>query len=463
MKFLVAISPTIKQRDSEFHEEMTQLFKGSIKEVTFAHNLNSIVSYAAVDTYSCIWVDWNLLRDDYSQFYDQLQKLKKHVPIVLLQDGFGIDGQLCARHDSLFSIVPFDMLFEQLPTIINRLKLYEKLVSEIPKKSEVQLRPNGFGPFIGNSLPMLEVYRQIVKVAQSDFTVMITGGSGSGKELVAQSIHDMSPRKNKRFVSINCSAIPENLLESELFGYEKGAFTDASQPKAGKFELAHEGTIFLDEIGDMPSHLQAKLLRVLEDHTIERLGGTEVKKVDLRLLAATHQDISSLIQDGKFRSDLHYRLNVIQIHLPSLNMRGDDILLISLYYFGKLINKGASKVSAISKNLIKKLQTMAVAGNVRELENILTRVLFNAKSAYLSEKLLQDSAHVINIGRETDENSTNVEKGVLPLWQVEKHSIEHALKEYGENISRMAEKLEISRTALYRKMKKYQLDGKNSE
>lgn len=186
-------------------------------------------------------------------------------------------------------------------------------------------------------------------------------------------------------------------------------------------------------------------------------------KVDLRLLAATHQDISSLIQDGKFRSDLHYRLNVIQIHLPSLNMRGDDILLISLYYFGKLINKGASKVSAISKNLIKKLQTMAVAGNVRELENILTRVLFNAKSAYLSEKLLQDSAHVINIGRETDENSTNVEKGVLPLWQVEKHSIEHALKEYGENISRMAEKLEISRTALYRKMKKYQLDGKNSE
>ncbi len=461
MKFLVAISPSIKQWDSEFHKKLTQYFQHSAKEVTLAHNWNTLINYAAVDTYSCIWVDWNLLRDDYSQFYDQLMKLKIQIPLVLLQDGFGIDGQLCTRHDSLFSVVPFDRLFEQFPSIIDRLKLYEKLLSETPKNAQAHIRPNGFGSFIGNSPGMLEVYRKIVKVAQSNYTVMITGESGSGKELVAKAIHDMSQRKRNRFVSINCAAIPENLLESELFGYEKGAFTDAFQSKAGKFELAHEGTIFLDEIGDMPTHLQVKLLRVLEDHTIERLGGTKGMKIDLRLLAATHQDIPKFIREGKFRSDLHYRLNVIQIYLPSLNQREDDILLISLHILGKLIMEGAGKVNAISQNLIEKLKSMIVAGNVRELENILMRVLFNAKSAYLSEKLLHESVQAINTGHGTEESSYNVEEGILPLWQVEKYAVEQALVEYGDNISRTAEKLEISRTALYRKMKKYQLDGKS--
>ncbi|MBC8402127.1 MAG: sigma-54-dependent Fis family transcriptional regulator [Candidatus Marinimicrobia bacterium] len=437
--------------------ELEQVFKDNQIDITITQDWASALAYVAVDNYSSVWMDWDILKDYYADFHRRLLRLNKHLPLVVFVKKPSIGYQMYASKELLFSVLPLDRIPEEADELVKRLKLYRKMLSEVPGDVLGYLRPNGFGPFIGNSPSMLKLYQQIAKVAPTDITVLISGGSGSGKELVARTIHDLSPRQSNSFVSLNCAAIPENLLESELFGYEKGAFTGAGQSKPGKFELAHKGTIFLDEIGDMPLTLQVKLLRVLEEHTVERLGGTTSKKVDIRVLAATNQDLAALIREKEFRSDLNYRLNVIPIQLSSLSRRREDIVLLTLHILGKLSRDNSHLVKSISWEFLDELKRMEISGNVRELENFLTRALFQSNEPILSARNLREVVTLPNTELAPEEYLDTSGDGIQPLWEVEKITIKEALNKLNWNISQVASQLEISRTALYRKIKKYNL------
>lgn len=475
IKFLVGINPSGQDNPDILLNELkigienvSPKNRSDDSNILIVHDWISALSYAAVDNYSAIWMDWSLLKNNYSDFHKKLHQMKKQIPLIIFTSDSKIDCQICISMELLFSIVWHREIPNKVGNILKRLILFENIKAYMPEKTKHYLRPNGLGPFIGNSIGMLEIYKQIIKVAQTDYTVLIFGESGSGKELVAKTIHDLSFRKDHRFISLNCAAIPENLLESELFGFEKGAFTGADKSKPGKFELADKGNLFLDEIGDMPVSLQAKLLRVLEDHTIERLGSTTSKKIDVRLISASNQNLQELISEKKFRSDLHYRLNVIPINLSPLRNRNDDLLLLTLYVHGKLAENNQNSSRFIDWNLIEELKQLELSGNVRELENLLTRMLFNSNASVLNKKMLRSviqSSDVIHQKKvssgfqdSSDEDSL-YKDGIAPLWYAEKMAIQNALKVVGGNISKAANSLEISRTALYRKIKKYELDN----
>ena len=231
-----------------------------------------------------------------------------------------------------------------------------------------------FGNIIGKSKPMLDIYRLIEKVAHTKANVLVTGESGTGKELIAKAIHYGSPRSQGPFVAVNCSALADSLLESELFGHEKGAFTDAHSTRKGRFELSHGGTIFLDEIGEMTINLQAKILRVLQERKFERVGGSETIEVDVRIITATNRDLKKEVADGRFREDLFYRLNVVHLHIPPLRARTDDIPLLVAHFIKKYNSEAEVKKNLkVSPDALRRIYAYAWPGNVRELENAVER------------------------------------------------------------------------------------------
>jgi len=277
-----------KSRSKTIIKELSKQLKTDKQTFNRSHDWISALNYCSINKKPVIWLDWSTTEKYYHNFYKELQHLYPRLPVVIYHQEKTIPKDLCTKNKSIFAIINENNLLDEIMPLVTRLNIYYDFLSILNKSQMLEIAPNGFGPFIGNSTIMLSVYQMITKVACTDYNVLITGASGTGKELTAQTIHRLGDRKQGPFISINCAAIPDNLLESELFGYEKGAFTDATQAKPGKFELADKGTIFLDEIGDMPLNLQTKLLRVLEDHKIERLGGTKEKKIDIRLIAATN-------------------------------------------------------------------------------------------------------------------------------------------------------------------------------
>jgi transcriptional regulator with PAS, ATPase and Fis domain len=287
-------------------------------------------------------------------------------------------------------------------------------------------------------------------VANSNATVLVTGESGTGKELVARAIHSNSPRNKRSFVAVSCAALPESLLESELFGHEKGAFTGASTRRKGKIELAHNGTLFLDEIGEMSPNIQVHLLRVLEEREFTRVGGNELIKVDVRLVSATNRDLQAALRDNKFREDLYYRLNVVTIELPPLRERTEDILLLAEYFLKKFAIENMKKVTGFSKEVTEFLFKYPWPGNVRELENTIERAVILAQQEEIQLKdLLQKNSPLIA--------ATPVNHS---LKEIEIQHIRDVLKDTGGNYSHAAKMLGISRVTLYNKVKKYQLNVK---
>jgi len=318
-----------------------------------------------------------------------------------------------------------------------------------------QLRPPSLENIIGESAPMRELFSVISKVAQSNANVLIVGESGSGKELVAKAIHNLSQRKERHFVAINCAAIPENLLESELFGYMKGAFTGAVSNKQGLFELANDGTLLLDEIAEMPLTLQAKLLRVIEDGTFRRVGGTSDIKVDVRIISSTNKDIKSVINEGGFREDLYFRLNVLSLKVPPLRERRDDIPLLVEYF----LKKYAGDKKKISQKAIEALKDYSWKGNVRELENIIERVTLLCDSElidvhHLPEEIKQASA----AGPITvPSGGLNFER---TIEDIEKTNLLKALEKTNGVKTEAAKLLNLSFRSFRHKLKKYGIDKK---
>jgi Nif-specific regulatory protein len=298
------------------------------------------------------------------------------------------------------------------------------------------------------------VLSTVVKIGPTDSTVLITGETGVGKELIARALHLTSPRRDKPFVKINCAAIPETLLESELFGYEKGAFTGAVVNKPGRFEIADEGSVFLDEMGEIPLHLQSKLLNVLQDRSFEHVGGIKTIKVDVRIIAATNRDLRSAVQSGAFRSDLYYRLNVVPIHIPPLRERKDDIPPLADHLLRRFAARHGKPVRPIPAEVKAAFLNYDWPGNVRELENVLERmVLLSEKESLSLEEVPPEIRGVVPL----DSTSTLREKMDDILHVTEKQMIIDALNRTAQNRTRAAELLGISRRALINKIKEYGL------
>ncbi|HEX7356983.1 MAG TPA: sigma 54-interacting transcriptional regulator [Ignavibacteriaceae bacterium] len=311
-----------------------------------------------------------------------------------------------------------------------------------------------FKNIIGRSKPMQQVFSLMENVIETDSTVLITGQSGTGKEVVARSIHLNSRRKSEPFIAVNCTAFAETLLESELFGHEKGAFTGAIRTKPGRFELAGNGTLFLDEIGDVPLSIQVKLLRVLENRQFERVGGTKTVSLNARIITATHRNLEKEILNGKFREDLFYRINVINIHLPSLYERRDDIPGLVTHFMEKFNTRFGKEIHYISPNALKVISHYKWPGNIRELENAIEHAFVVCNSdAIQTEHLpsrLQPIIDELNLSEDTNTSNS-------PLQNIELQLIKETLSKFEGNRSKTASALGIDKSTLWRKMKKYNL------
>jgi len=373
-----------------------------------------------------------------------LEEIKRHCPSteVIMMTAYAtaqtaVEAMKKGAYDYLIKPFEIDELNLKLRQILEKKRLAQENVS-----LKRQLRDRySLANIIGHSGAMQEVFRMVEKVAASDATVLIGVESGTGKELIAQAIHHLSPRAEKPFIAVHCAALPESLLESELFGHEKGAFSGADRRKLGRFELAGEGTIFLDEIGDMTLATQVKLLRVLQNREIVRLGGTETIPVRARTIAATNRDLEKALKEGKFREDLYYRINVFPIYLPPLRERKEDIPLLVEHFLKKY---GAAS-TAMDREVMQLLMTYHWPGNVRELEHVIERALIMTGGAMITAK---DLPPHIQGPAEPIVNLSIPENG-LSLEEVEKELLRRALAKAGGNKSRAAQLLGITRRKLY--------------
>ncbi len=354
-----------------------------------------------------------------------------------------------------FSHEEFKLKIERILERIKEKKEFARLSDEnIYLRDELEEQFN-FGEIIGKSKSMQEVYRTLEKVAPTDSSVLIYGESGTGKELIARAIHKLSPRKDKPFIRVNCGALVETLLESELFGHEKGAFTGALKRKKGRFELAHLGSIFLDEIGDISANMQLKLLRVLQEKEFERVGSEETIRVDVRIMAATNKNLSELVQQGKFREDLYYRLHIIPIYLPPLREKNEDIPLLVNHFLNKLTNELNKPAKQISDSAMQKLLSYHWPGNIRELENVLERavVLCDREFIDIKDLPLLNSATSEKLPSDVlDRFRLNLND---TLATIEKQLIERAMNETAGNKSQAAKLLGIQTSLLYYKLEKF--------
>jgi PAS domain S-box-containing protein len=324
------------------------------------------------------------------------------------------------------------------------LSVIEELKKELSQKYTL-------GDIISKNHLIHDIFNILPNIAESDSTALIQGASGTGKELFAKAIHHLSRRRIKPFIKVNCGALPDTLLESELFGYVKGAFTDAKKDKPGRFALANEGTIFLDEVGDMSPFLQVKLLRVLQEKEYEPLGSISPRKTDVRIIAATNKDLSKLVNEGKFRDDLFYRLNVVKIDLPSLSQRREDIPLLIDAFIQKFNAKMGKQIVGVSGQALRLLLDRDYPGNVRELENIIEHAFVLCKGDRIDLDCLPKE---LIEGQEEIPPSLPLKEETL-FRRAEAEIVEQTLKKYGGNRTKTAQALGIDRTTLWRKMKKY--------
>ena len=356
-------------------------------EVAVAEDGEEALDYLSHHDVDLILADIRMPRLDGISFLKALRKKGLEIPVIMITAYASLDTAVAAKQEGAFDYVAKPFKLAELRKLISK-ALTQKKPS--PKKEE----DFQFMGIIGKSPPMKRLFELLPRVAQAPSNVLITGESGTGKELVARAIHRLSPRKDKPFVVVNCGGIPPNLLESELFGYKAGAFTGATRDKKGLFLKAHQGTIFLDEIGELPLEMQVKLLRVVQEKVILPLGGTKEIKVDVRIISATNRDLAKEVLKGNFREDLYYRLNVITLELPPLRERREDIPLLINHFLKKYAQKMGKEIEGISDFALKALMEYDFPGNVRELENIIERsVALETGPLILPENLILSRSH----------------------------------------------------------------------
>jgi len=388
---------------------------------------------------------------------DGIELLKKakeispNIEVIIITAYGSIPTAIAAMREGAYDYIEKPFCPEMAELLVEKLAEHQWLIEEnisLHQKLDERYR---FENIIAKSPKMQQVIEVIKVIAKSNATALITGDSGTGKELVARAIHSQSYRKDKPFVAVSCAALPESLLESELFGHEKGAFTGAHAQRKGKFEVANRGTLFLDEIGEMSANIQVHLLRVLEEKEFTRVGGNELVKVDVRVISATNKDIKRAVADGQFREDLYYRLNVVTIELPPLRERKEDIPLLAQHFLKKFAAENQKEITGFSPEANDFLLKYEWPGNVRELENAIERAVILAKNPYIEvADLPQESLTLVRSAAQ-----------VKNLAEVEKNHILNILTETrGNNYSEVARILGISRVTLYNKIKAYGIDVK---
>ncbi|MFN3533258.1 MAG: sigma-54-dependent transcriptional regulator [Candidatus Brocadia sp.] len=416
---------------------------------------------------SLVFLDINMPQLDGMKILETINDMK-NPPLVVIVTAYGSEKiAVAAMKKGAYDYIAKPYEIDELRIIAKN--AFERLaLQEENARLRLEIgRLEGMGELIGQSEGMKNVFDKIEKVVTTDVTVLIQGESGSGKELVAREIHKRSKRRNEPLIIMNCAAVPETLIESELFGHEKGAFTGAAERRLGKFELANKGTIFLDEIGDMSISTQSKLLRVLQEQKFERLGGTETLAVDVRIISATHRDLEEEIEEGRFREDLYYRINVVNIKLPPLRNRREDIPLLVNRFIQYFSEKHQKRIVSISNEATKLLVSYNWPGNVRQLKNVIE------SAVVLSDNEILDTQDMPEEIRHPENNLVtlkNIDYGLsfrdakkILIENFERDFIKKKLEEFSGNISRTAEALDMHRQNLQQKIRELRINKERKE
>jgi len=374
-------------------------------------------------------------------------------PLCLLLTAYGsVEMAVDAMRQGAYDFLTKPVNLDRLDMVLDRALESRSMADENIQLKQQLNNKYGLENIIGNSAAMAEVFETVKQVAPSRATVLIQGESGTGKELIAKAIHRLSPRVNNPFIPIHCAALSDQLLESELFGYEKGAFTGANETRPGRFERSDGGTLFLDEIGEIEANTQVKLLRVLEERSFERVGGQELIHVDTRLITATNKNLKEMVDDGTFRDDLFFRLNVVVINLPPLRHRKSDIPLLADEFIKEIAAENAKEIDGISSDAMDALLSYDWPGNIRELRNVIERMVVLCRGNKLGVKDVP-----AEIRLEKDGRGQMLATGNISLDQAEKELIVQALKQNNNNRTKAADQLGISRRTLHRKLNEYGL------
>ena len=429
-------------------------------EVSKAKNAKQALSNIKKNNFNIILMDYLLPDQDGLELSKAILEEQAEVKIIMMTAFGTVKNAVNAMKLGIYDYLTKPIDLDELLIIIKRAIKEQNLISENVALKNKITQIYRFENIIGVSGKMQEVFQKIVKVANTDATALLRGESGTGKELIARAIHYQSNRKDKQLVEINCASIPENLLESELFGHEKGAFTGAYKTKKGKFEIAHEGTIFLDEIGDLPLGLQSKLLRVLQERKFSRVGGVENIEVNVRLIAATNSDLEKIIEEKKFREDLYYRLNVVPIVIPPLRERIGDIGVLTDHFIQKYSKKNNRNLVGISDSARKLLMDYDWPGNIRELENAIENAIIMCEKDIIEPGDLPGYLQASEKSRVSTDVIAKQDKNLgfkEKLEFYEKEIIRQALKETKGNKTQAAKKLGFTLRTLRNKVNKYNI------
>jgi len=433
---LLVVDDELSVRDS-----LSRWFQEEGYEVVTCENASDALTQLARQRWDAALVDIKMPGTDGIELQRRMHEIDPELLVIMMTGYASVETAVAALKNGAYDYVTKPLDPDDIAHLVKNAISHRRVALENERLREAVVETSRPGDLIGQSAAIRKVLEAIDTVGPTDATVLITGDSGTGKELVARAIHQASQRRFHPLVAIHCGALTETLLESELFGHEKGAFTGAQYRKKGKFEIAEGGTIFLDEIGDISLKTQTDLLRVLQEREITRVGGNQIIKVDFRCIAATNKDLEKLIEKGKFRPDLFYRLNVFRIELPPLSARREDIPLLVNHFVHKFSLSMNKRISRVSPEAMEQLQQQPWMGNVRELENAVERAMVVGR-----EPELQQSDFIFK--------TAAAEPG-RTLEEMERAHILHIVDECGGNQSRAAELLDIDRVTLYHKLKRY--------
>ena len=436
---------------------LTEAMKKRNYAVTDAADAETAIETVTQSSFDLVIMDVRLPGMSGIEAVSRLKEIDRELTVIVMTAYGSKELALDAIRAGAYDYFTKPFKIDEMSTVINRALEKRSLEREIRKLEERLHKRYQFENIVGDSGAMQEVFELVSKVVNTDVTVLVCGESGTGKELIAQAVHHNSLRRDKPFVKLNCVAIPEGLLESELFGHEKGSFTGAVARKSGKFELASTGTIFLDEIGDMSLSTQAKILRVLQEKEFERVGGTKTISIDVRVIAATNKDLAKAVQDGSFREDLYFRLNVFSILVPPLRQRKGDVPLLVNYFLRDSCERMAKDIRGVTREVLDVFGRYHWPGNVRELENYIERAVVMCESNLIDTHCLP--MHMQSLAEKPKFNvppdTTSLDS---TLADVEKQIIIDALQQTGGVQSKAAKILGITERSLWHRVKKLQID-----
>ena len=435
---LLIVDDELSVRDS-----LSKWFREEGYEVDTTENASEALTRLAQQRWDAALVDIKMHGTDGIELQKRMHEVDPELVVIIMTGYASVETAVAALKNGAYDYVTKPLDPDDIAHLVKNALAHKRAAQENAMLRETVAEATHPGDLIGQSAAMRKIFDAVETVGPTDATVLITGESGTGKELVARAIHQASPRKFHPLVVIHCGALTETLLESELFGHEKGAFTGAQYRKKGKFEVAEGGTVFLDEIGDITLKTQTDLLRVLQEREITRVGGNQIIKVDFRCIAATNKDLEKLIEEGKFRPDLYYRLNVFRIELPPLSARPDDIPLLVDHFVHKFALAMNKRITRVSPAAMMQLQRQPWVGNVRELENAVERAMVVGQ-----EPELRESDFIFKLPGVSMVSGKKLE-------EMERAHILRVLEECGGNQSHAAEILDIDRVTLYHKLKKY--------